>query len=375
MKILFLIGSLDTGGSEWQLTMLARGLAHAGHRVSVATMYPRLALQGPLLEAGVTIHCLAKKGRWDVAGFLTRLLWLVRSERPDVLHSYLVIPNLLVALLKPWMPGVRIVWGVRASRMDLTRYDWFSRFTFRLATFASRFADLILVNSKAGFVHHRDLGYPGDRMRIVPNGIDTGYFRRDRAAGLAVRREWDVKESEPLVGLVARLDPMKDHATFLAAAELLVKRGVAMRFVCVGDGAPDFARGLHEMTAARGLERHVVWAGARGDMPQVYSALDVLVSSSVCEGFSNTVAEAMACGVPCVVTDVGDSAALVGVTGLVVPARSPEALADAIERTLQRPGADPAARAHSIEERFSIERLVSSTAEALEQLLARGGRD
>ena len=128
--ILFLVRSLDRGGAERQLIVLAKGLASRGHAVSVAVFYGGGVYENELAEAGIRVINLGKTGRWNILLFLNRLMRLLRKERPTVLHSYLGVPNILAAALKPLLPGTRIVWGVRASNVDLSHYDWLLRLAY-----------------------------------------------------------------------------------------------------------------------------------------------------------------------------------------------------------------------------------------------------
>ena len=216
-------------------------------------------------------------------------------------------------------------------------------------------------------------------MRVIPNGIDTRRFSFDGKARTRLRGEWSIPADAVLVGLVGRLDLMKDHPTFLKAAAKLAGRDPRWHFVCVGEGEPEYAVTLETQAVALGLQGRLVWAGPRGDMPAVYSALDLLASTSYGESFPNVIAEAMACGRPCVVTDVGDSARIVDDCGIVVAARDPEAFAAAVARMLPVLTDGEAARAmHEaararIVERYSLETLLRDSKAALKAVCAGRG--
>jgi glycosyltransferase involved in cell wall biosynthesis len=186
---------------------------------------------------------------------------------------------------------------------------------------------------------------------VIPNGVDTGRFAPDPDARAAVRSEWGVGQNEVLVGMVARLDPMKDHRNFLKAAARLGSRRPGTRFVCIGDGPPEYRQALVQEARDLCLEARLTWTGTRDDMPRVYNALDIAVSSSAYgEGTANTIIEAMATGVPCVVTEVGDSAAIVGSLGWVCPPSDSAALADMLCRVVDALPVD----AVKIRERISM---------------------
>ena len=304
--------------------------------------------------------------------FLCRLMQLTRREKPIFLHSYLTVANVLAILLKPFFPRMRIVWGVRVSNMDLTKYDWTARLTFRAECLLSPFADLIIVNSHAGRDYHLRHGFPADKMVVVPNGIDTQRFKPDREARARVRQEWGISERERLIGMVGRIDPMKDHRTFLRSAALLAGKVEGVRFACVGDGDEAFQSQVRAFSEELGLSDRLIWAGARKDMAAVYNAMDIISSSSIGEGFPNVIAEAMACGIPCVVTDVGDSARIVGETGVVVPPRRPAEMVQGWQTMLQilrekkgLVGEEARAR---ITREFGLDLLVERTYAALEKL-------
>lgn len=371
-RVAMLIRSLDYGGAEKQATVLANGLGRLGHAVSLILFYPR----GSLLERvsqNVTVRCLNKRGRWDVMGFIRSLFQVLKEEQPDVLYAFMPVANELASLARIVLPKLKVVWGVRASDMDLTHYDWLMRFSYRLERRFSRYPDLIISNSEAGRRDAVAHGFPDtDRFIVIPNGIDAELFRPDADARGAVRREWGVLPQETLAGIVGRIDPMKDYPNFLEAAGKLARRKEGVRFVSVGTGSADYAAGLQDQARRLGLEKSMIWAGYRGDLPAVYNALDLLVSSSFSEGFSNVLCEAMACGLPCVATDVGDAREILGDEGVVVPRSDPEALADGAMALLKRvhgEGAKVRAQLRQrIVENFSVDTLVQRTSAALETI-------
>ncbi len=366
MRVTFLIRSLSIGGAERQLIVLAKGLHERGHRVLIATFYGGGPLEEELRETGVAVRDLGKRGRWDVLSFLPLLIRLIREEKPDVLHSHLVIANILTVLLKPLFPRIRMVWTVLSAKPNFDRYDRVWRLSFRTERLLSRFADLIIANSYRGRDHAIGHGFPKDKMIVIPNGIDTRLFYPDPEARRRIRAEWGVAEDEKLIGLVGRLAPIKDHQTFLEAAVLLAQARQDVRFVCVGDGPDNYRQELHALSMRLGLEKRLAWAGARTDMLAVYNALDIATSSSYGEGFPNMIGEAMACGVPCVVTDVGDSARIVEETGVLVPPRNPQALAEGLRTALNRLGqVDPCLLRKRIAQRFSLRTLILDTEKAL----------
>ena len=369
MKIFFLLRSLNYGGAERQLVLLAKGLRDRGHDVVVATFYSGGPLEKELLEARVRIRPLQKRGRWDMPVFLFRLTRVLREERPDILHSYLTDQNLVAGLLKPLFPSIKIVWGVRCALVDFDQVDWFSRLSFKLTCLLSRFADAIIMNSQVGREYHVTMGYLAEKTAVIPNGIDTERFRPDHESRTRIRSEWGITEHEKLIGLVGRLDPLKDHPIFLEAAALLAKKRKDARFVCVGGGPDEYRKRLQVLAQNLGVKDRLLWIGTREDMPHIYNALDIAVSSSYGEGLSNVICEAMACGVPCVVTNVGDSAWVVGDQGEVVPPKNSVALMNAIAKLLDHKAYDSVQIRQRIVGQLSVSSLVDNTEHILSLLL------
>lgn len=377
MRLVILARSLEYGGAERQLVALAQGLHRRGHRVTVALFYGGGPLERDLHAAGVPVVSFEKKGRWDVAGFVVRLAAFLRRERPDVVHGYLAMPDLLALALRPAFRG-KVVWGVRGSAVDKRDFDRLERAIDKAEGALARFADLVIANSHAGKDAVVAQGFPADKVLVIPNGIDTDRFRPDPDAGRRFRSEIGVPDGAPLVGLVGRIDPQKDHATFLRAASIVARERDEVRFACVGSGPAAETARLEALAAELGLADRLHWASARADVPAVYNGLDALVlSSAYGEGFPNVVGEAMACGVPCVVTDVGDAAFVAGDLGTVVPPRDPARLAAAIAATLDALAAgtiDRAALRQRIGAHFSLPLLVERTEGALERLLPEPAR-
>jgi glycosyltransferase involved in cell wall biosynthesis len=377
MRVLFLARSLRMGGAERQMVALARGLRRAGHDVGVAVFYAGGEFEAELRHDGVPVYDLEKGGRWDTIPFLIGLARLVRRERPDVLHSYLDSPNIVAAAVKRLFPRVKVVWGMRSSKDDFRSYDWLHGVGDRVERLASPLADAIISNSEAARRRALAVGYRSRAFFVVPNGIDCESFRADPAGRERLRGEWGVAPAQQLVGMVARLDPLKDHPNFLRAAAIVAAARDDVRFVCIGGGGggADYRARLETLASDLGLTGRLTWTGERRATRAEYSAFDLAVlSSSHGEGFPNVVAEAMACGRPVVCTDSGDVGAIVGDTGLVVPARDPAALGRAILELLARvraSGDELATRARArIEADYSVDSLVRRTAQALERVRA-----
>lgn len=366
ISICFLIRQLNEGGAQRQLLTLLKGMDKTKYDISVLCFYEGGSFTEEIKQLDqVKYICLKKRGRWDIFVFLYHLISQLRLIRPDLLHAYLNASNCLSIFLKPFMPRTRMVWGVRASNMDLSRYDWLSRYLYRLECFLSRYSDLIIVNSKAGYEHAASQGFPANKMLVIPNGIDTERFKPDPIKA-RIRSEWGAKDGDILIGLIGRLDPMKDHPTFLKAASLIAKSRTDIRFVCMGSGPEPYKNKLIALGNQLGLTNRLLWLDFRDDISKVYNALDLVCSSSITEGFPNVIGESMACGVPCVVTDVGDSSWIVGETGVVVPPNNPKALAEGLLKCLNKINRETSIQARfRIKKNFSLKQLVERTESVL----------
>jgi glycosyltransferase involved in cell wall biosynthesis len=367
MKVLFLVRSLDVGGGEMQLAFLARGLHERGHAVQVATLYPgRGRIWDALVASGVRCIHLEKRSRWDVSSPFRRLTEIARDLRPDVVYSFMPAANVLAALARSRLSPSALVWGVRSARMDWNFYGFFPKVLLRLERSLSARPDLIICNSHAGRRYHSEAGWQSSRMTVVENGIDVAQFFPDVSARALVREELRVPPTRNVVGIVGRLDPVKDHASFLRMAATLLSQRDDCEFWCIGGGSDRaYRERLDAYAHELGISASVRWLGARPNMRAIYSAMDVTCLTSLAEGFPNVVGESMACGTPCAVFDIGDAASIVNDPKLVVAQRSSPRLADAVHWAL-----DQADRLRSqvrarIVGSFSLTRLIDRTENCL----------
>lgn len=365
-KILFFIRSLDAGGAERQLVLTAKALDEIGYNVTVLTFYEGGFYANEFSNSNISLLSLQKKGRWDVIGFLFRLRGALCKQSPDVIYSFLGVANILSVIIRPFIPVTRLVWGVRASNMNLDKYDWLSRWSYWIECKLSRFPDIIIANSNAGANYATEHGFPKNKIKVIPNGINTNHFQFCKSAGKSIRKHWKIAEDEYLIGLVGRVDPMKGHVTFLEAAAKYKQKNKKARFICVGEAESVYANSMRELATKLGLDDVLTWAGRHDDMVAVYSALDIFTSSSSYgEGFPNVLGEAMACEVPCVVTNVGDSAIVVGTTGIVIPAKDKQAMVIAWDNLFMLNDEDRRERKIATRNRvinkFSVAKMISST--------------
>jgi glycosyltransferase involved in cell wall biosynthesis len=329
VKIIHLITELNTGGAEQMLYKLVTRMDRRSFTPLVISMTDTGPVGEKLVKERVPVLELGMRpGRPSLAGLL-KLCRLLREQDPDVLQTWLYHADLLGLLAGKVSAVKRIVWGIRCSDMNLRNYNPLTALAVWFSARLSRFPDAILVNSEKGKQVHEKRGYSTRRMTVVPNGFDIEVFRPDETAKEWLLAQLDLSPGVTLIGFVARFDPMKDHATFFRAASALAAKEDSVHFILAGDGMVASNAQVSVLIHSRIRDR-VHLLGRREDIPRLLAAMDVATCASAYgEGFSNSVGEAMACGVPCVVTDVGDAGWIVGDTGKGVPPGSPELLAEA----------------------------------------------
>jgi glycosyltransferase involved in cell wall biosynthesis len=294
-----------------------------------------------LLPGGSMVEVIrAAGGRVDELDFLgglpllTGASGLIRVGRrwdPDLIHGWLYHGNLGAALVRATLRRrVPLLWGIRQSLATMKGENIFARTAIVLNKAWSGYPDRLLFNSRVSEAQHLARGFAVERALCIPNGFDVAGVAPDATARAHWRSIWNVDDEAVVFGLLARYHPVKDHAGFLQAAHLVHAARPAVRFIMAGTGVNERNEALAKLIRSAGLARQVKLLGEMRDVASLFSALDVCVSSSVSEAFSNSIGEAMSCGLPCIVTDVGESRYVVADTGRVVPPCDPRALADAM---------------------------------------------
>jgi glycosyltransferase involved in cell wall biosynthesis len=359
IRIVHVISDLDSGGAEVMLAKLVGGMDRTRFSNTVISLTDRGQLGEQIESSAVSVHTLGmKQGRPDMLA-LPRLIRLLKSLKPTIVQSWLYHADLLSTLAVKFSGSPTLVWNVRCSDMDLKQYSPLTRWVQRVLAWWSVTPAAVIVNSEAGKQQHERLGYFPLRWDVIPNGFDIERFRPDTSLHLPLRQELKVPQDAVIVALVARVDPMKDHPTFLAAAQEVARARHNVYFLLVGKDTQTLAPAIVE----KDLTALVRVLGYRSDIECLLPGVDVLcLSSAFGEGFPNVLGEAMACGIPCISTNVGDARSIIGDTGLVVPVRDPASLAHAIIDLIDR---GPAARERlgcaaraRIESEYSLPRIV-----------------
>ena len=363
ITVLHVITGLGSGGAERMLTRLAVARARrTEERHVVVSLMDDGVYGGTLRAAGVTLHCLGMVRALPSPLALVRLIAIIRREHPTLVMTWLYHADLLGSLAA-WAAGVRrVVWNLRCSDMDFSRYSRATRWVVAVLARLSAFPVAVAANSQAGRRAHEVLGYRPRRWVYLPNGFDLTEWYPDAADRPAVRAELGLSADDVVLLHVARVDPQKDHQTFAAAAVRVAASCPQVRFVLVG-------RGTESLAVPPGLAGRWLTLGERRDIPRLMRMADFLVSSSAYgEGFPNVLGEAMASGLPCVATDSGDAADIIGNTGHVVPRGNAAALAKAVAELIRAP--DRAFLAVAVRERVAARWSLDKTIERYATLWA-----
>jgi glycosyltransferase involved in cell wall biosynthesis len=361
------IRSLNIGGAERQFIELVKHLDKEKYDITVCTMYGG-TLENELLAIPEITHInLAKNGRFDLFAFKRNYDELLNKIDPDIIYSFMGEMNLFSLWCKP--KSSKVIWGIRASNMDLRKYGIVSQLIFWLQKIFSHKVSKIISNSFAAITFLQDNGFNMSKALVVNNGIDTHRFQFNKEKRAHFRSQLDLPKDAIVLGTVARIDPMKGYDILSEATVKLLEKHSTLFIVAVGDGDQNIKEQCQQSMPASVAQRFL-WLGKRTDVENIYSGFDIFVSASKFgEGFSNVIAEAMSCGLPCVVTDVGDNSIIVGDMGMVVKADDSEELYQAISTILHQNYTEQRSqRVNRIRENFSIRDMVVKTESIIDEL-------
>ena len=376
MKVLHIITHLDQGGAEAVLYRLIEA-THQKINYSVVSLHGAGVYGSKLRDIGVNVETLdMPRGRLKFTG-LWKLRKIILGYSPDIIHTKLYHADLVggvVALLSGAPP---VIWTVNSSDLGKLRNSWKTRFIRRICAILSYgIPSAIIADANNTKRVNVSLGYSLKKFFVINNGIDLSSFFPDQRARQRLRHEFQIQEDMVLLGFIARWDPLKDHSNLLQALSIIKKSNRKFACMLVGNDMTSQNAVLMKLIHKNELDGHIILLGPRSDIPAIMNALDLHVLSSFSESMPLAIIEAMACGTPCVVTDVGDAALVVGDTGWVVPPKEPKALAAGIEMgigTLKKNGKDELGQRcrRVIEEKYSLEVMVDSYLKLWKKTVAR----
>ena len=364
MRILHVITGLQSGGAEamlYKLLSASHGKQFTHHVIALTAGGP---FEEKIRDLGVDVRTLGLTMPFVGPSAILRLHRHIAEIDPDIVQGWMYHADLLASLALTWpcWGGARTrpphIWNIRLSEIDPRYIGRPTRLVIRcLAALSHKLPAAIVINAEASRQTHIAAGYTADKFQLIPNGFDLEKFRPDSEARAALRRELGLAPDILLIGMAARFDPQKDYPAFFAAAEKVISQRGDVAFIACGSGVEVANPAIKQLIGEGKTAPHVHLLGRRANMERFYPALDIYVSTAIGEGFANAVGEAMCCAVPCIVTDVGDSRAIVGDSGIAVPPADPTAMARAIIALLDGPahnrqamGAHARARMHD----FSI---------------------
>ncbi len=328
IRVTHIIAGLSPDGAEKMLHRLIAGMDSRQFENEVISLTDLGPMAQQIDACGVRVRALGmKRGSANPFRLLRLAAWL-RKSQPHVVQTWMYHADLIGGLSARLAGFSGVVWNIRHSELhpetDKRSTLWTGRACARLSR---RLPRRIVCCSETSRKFHVNMGYASDRMQVILNGFDLDRFKSNPKQRLETREALRIPPSAPVIGLIARKHPVKDHRNFMYAAGILHREFPEVRFVLCGQGVTPADPELTAWAEMAGIGEVCYLLGQRDDIPQILNAFDLATSSSSGEAFPNSVAEAMACGVPCVVTDVGDSGFIVGETGRVVAPREPAALA------------------------------------------------
>jgi glycosyltransferase involved in cell wall biosynthesis len=336
IKITHIITDLNTGGAEMMLYKLLSAYDRNRFEMCVISLTSEGTIGKKIKDLGVKVYSLHLRKNLFAAFAILQLKKIMRELQPDVLQGWMYHGNLFATIAAKMLHNVvPVVWNIRQSLYDFKQEKLLTAWMIKLCAWLSNKPAKILYNSYTSNLQHQKIGYSKLRSVIIPNGFDCDKLHP--IAGSQLRRELGLNDDELLIGMVARYHPMKCHKNLIMAAENVIKSCNKVKFVLIGKGVDDFNLILKQQVKNAGLTNEVYLLGERLDAAEITATFDIAVlPSGWGEGFPNVIGEAMACGVPCVVTDVGDAAKIVGDTGVVVPANDVPALTSGLQQLIER---------------------------------------
>lgn len=336
IKVIHVITGLHDGGAEAVLYRLVTASSDSNieHHV-ISMMGP--GKYGPLLqEAGLAVSFLnMPQGKISWAG-IKKLYAILKTNKEAVVQTWMYHGNLVGGIVA-YLAGVsKIFWGIHHTYLDPYRSKKMTIWIAKLSAYLSYVIPTkVICCAQKSLEAHKELGYKIDKLCVVSNGYDLSRFDINHSAGAEKRNEFLISPEKLLLGMVSRFDPLKDHANLLRALKILKSDGIDFKCALIGNGLDFSNEEISSMIEDLNIGDRVILLGQRSDVPALMNALDIHVLSSSSEAFPNVLAEAMACGTPCVSTDVGDASHIIGNTGWIAQPSNSSALAKAIKLALE----------------------------------------
>lgn len=333
MKILHVIVGLNVGGAELMLRRLVESQrGNLDLEQVVLSLTDAGSIGAQMRVGGVEVHALNMRSVFDVPSVFSKLIRFIRGAKPDIVHTWMYHADFLGGLAARIAGSCAVVWGVRSTAIPQGVFS-FTYWLIRLCALCSYvIPKRVICVSNSAMAAHIKLHYSASKMVVIVNGYDFSVFALHPNSRIKSRAELGFGHADVVIGVVGRFDPLKDFHNFVAAASRMARHRGDVKFLMVGRGNEWENTTLAGWINEAGLTAKFKLVGQQDDVPYYLSALDIFCLSSVNEAFPNVVVEAMAMGLPCVVTRAGDAADILGDEDFVVAVKDPVALAEALMR-------------------------------------------
>ncbi len=360
IKIIHVITGLDTGGAEMMLYKLLSKINRNEFEVQVISLTNIGPVGKKIQGLGLPVRALGMNRPIFRYLALFRLFFWIKQSGPCLIQSWMYHADLMAGIVAK-LTKTPVIWGIHHTNLDPTLNKRTTIWIAKLCSYLSHFIPVkIVCCSEATKDVHIKLGYNSEKMLVIYNGFDLNQYKPNRESYFNIRKILNLENNTFLIGMIARFDPQKDHNNFIKAAAILHKMHPKVHFILCGDGIDAANAKLVEWINAAEINENVHLLGRRDDVPDITASLDIATISSFGEGFPNVIGEAMACEIPCVVTDVGDCAFMIDNSGLVVPPKDASALALAWNEILTMPASQQTSMGLKARERVIIKFSLSS---------------
>lgn len=328
IKVIHIIVGLNVGGAETMLYKLLKYSDRSMFDFEVISLMDK-GVYGPKIEElGIPVHTLGiKRGSINILA-LKKAKHIVKDA--DIIQTWMYHADLLGYFIRKYSKGQKLIWGIRHSNLEKKYNKKLLLIIAKLNAFLSKKVDLVISCSKNASQIHQKFGYNSSKMIIIPNGFELETFQQNQQAKNSVKNELCIPTEQQLMVHIGRWNAQKDYPNLIKAIKLVQLERPDVNFLLCGTDIEEGNKDLTRLISEIGIKKSIYLLGKRNDIPRILSSADGVISSSLGEGFSNVIGEAMACEIPCVVTDVGDSGYIVDKFGIVVPSRDPVKLAEAI---------------------------------------------
>ena len=336
-KIIYIITGLNVGGAEIVLLRLLMKINKKEYDPLVITLGEKGIMGERIEKLGINVYCLRIHSFINLLPGLIKLVNKINIFNPQIIHTFMIHSAFFVGIIAKLLNKPTIIWNIFSTDLSLQSNKYKTRLIIKMCAYLSKIIpNRIIVDSNASYASHKKAGYSWEKMEIIHNGVDTNEFSPNTIKRSEYRKQY-FKENELVIGLIARYHPVKGHDIFIKAVSILRREVSNVKFLLNGSNIEISNSKLMKMISKEGIQDFIHISDSKLEVTNILLACDILVSSSKFESFPNIICEAMACSIPCVVTNVGDCAEIVGETGIIVSANDADELSSAIMGLINMP--------------------------------------